>query len=182
MEPSTKSKEPSFYQQTPAYKEQVQQTVIQVATLFFDQWQLLPGSTTKQQLGNIVTVSHKPGEAYLYADTIPTSTTGIIRVEVRDDYGRVFLPQPECAVYTGVSSTVGTMPQANAWPNASYAMNNFPVSIIPLDGAYSDDTHSVTTFAIRNNSGADVPVVVAVRWRLITNSASSFEQSDSSSV
>lgn len=182
MQPSSDSQTPSFAEQTPAYLRTISKVEEQVSTALLSQSQLLPGSTTPEQLGNIVTVSHASGTALLYPLTVSNGTTSVVRAEVRDDYGRVFLPQPECAVYTGITSTTGPLPQANAWPNPGYAMNNFPVSIIPLDGAYSDDVHAVTTFAIRNNSGADVPITLSIRWRLVVNSAATFQRSDSTSV
>lgn len=182
MEPSTGTEEAAFNVHKPAYLETTEQIKLSVESFQAGQSQLLPSSIGKQALGNVVTASHKDGQALLFSTSINDATTKIVRVEVRDDYGRTFLPAPQVAIYPGYSSTAGTLPQAGAWPNANFAMNNFPCSIIPLDLAYSDDTHAVTTLAIRNNSGAAVPLVIGLRWILIVNSAATIERNDSTSV
>lgn len=171
MEPTVKSV--NFSEHSSAHLTVTNQTTDLVSAQRIGQNQLLPQSIKRRVLGDIVTTSHVlPSGGYRLAVTFPDAQTNVTRFFLRDTFNRTMMAFPTVAVYVG--GPAGD--QDYAWPYASYAMNNFPISIIPNDKAYSDGVNVVTTVACRNSSGAAVDGTIDIAWTIITNAAANFQE------
>lgn len=125
----------------------------------------LPDFIKNRSLGNIITSSHTGLGAGLFVNyTVLNGTSTVFYLSVKNNAGQVILAVPDVSIYQNSISS------DNEWPNGNIAGNNFPV-YVKNDYGTTDNVNVVTQVVARNNSGIDQPIVVAIRWRIITNSA-----------
>lgn len=94
--------------------------------------------------------------------TNATSTEFILQLS--DNFHRVILAVPDVSIF------VGFIDPTTQWPNPTYGMGNMPCMVFNSWG-YSNNVNVVTSVVVRNDTGADINVIVAYRWRIITNSS-----------
>lgn len=133
---------------------------------------VLNGSINANKLGDIITGN--PASTNLGSgissglSTIPNAMSLSFIFAVNDEYNRVIIAVPDIAIY------VGSLDDANLYPNASYGYGNLPIAIYN-DWALTDNVGVVTRVIVRNNTGAPVDVYVICRWRIITNSTAALQ-------
>lgn len=134
-----------------------------------------PSTINQQAVGNLITSSAVAlGQAAFATQQLPTMTTTQVNFTLADNAGRTISPNPDVAVYTNVTNP-NQISAANQWPNAAYGMSNLPWQQYQNFGL-TDNVNAVTSVSIRNNNAFAVNVVIAVRWRIITNSSATFQQ------
>ncbi len=140
--------------------------------------QLRPGSVRQTAVGNLVSSSHAGlGNAAFSAQLLPAMTTNQVNFILTDALARTVSGQPDVALFTGITDPSQIAPDnSNQWPNVNFGLSNMPW--MPYQNwGITDNVNTVTSVAIRNNTSNDVNVVIAVRWRLVTNQSATFEQS-----
>lgn len=127
----------------------------------------LPSFITSRSLGQVITSSATGLGNALFANfVVPNSTSGVFTLKVANVNKQVILAVPDVSVY------IGSQPSdATQWPTAAVGGGNLPVYVMN-DFGQTDNVNVVTRVVVRNNTGSDQSITVAIRWRIITNSAS----------
>lgn len=114
-------------------------------------------------ISNLITNSNTNSVSGILRDGSTTRVTAILT----NNNGLEVLGVPDMSVYIGISN-IDQISSNNEWPTTSVNMNNFPVSFNPSDYGLSDGNNQVATINIANFSGTDYPILIVVRWRIIT--------------
>lgn len=148
----------------------IQPNVNQPDTTRVIQQRIIPNAIQTSMIGNLF--SSNPGgttlgTANFTSGIASNGTSTVVNFTVSDNQGRQLIAFPDVSVFTNATDPSQISPDTQ-WPNNNFAGNNFPVFINPSNWGNSNQHDVVTTVVMRNNSGADVPFVIAVRWRIIT--------------
>ncbi len=140
-----------------------------------NQQRMLPTAVPTRILGQIIggePASTALGSATTATSTIPDASSGTFLITTADEFKRVLFGAPDVSIY------IGSVTDANEWPNATYGMGNMPISFFPGVWGLSDNANVVSRLVIRNNTGGSVDVIIKYRIRLITNPVASQEQAN----
>lgn len=141
-----------------------------------DPLQLRPATVRPQAVGNLITASHAGlGHALFVYQLLLASSTTQLNVSINDNQSRTLQANPDVALYTNITDS-SQISATNQWPNVSFGFSNLPWMTYANWGL-TDNANVVTSVAMRNNNVNNVNVIVAIRWRLITNQSATFEQS-----